>query len=165
MGFHWVTPVLALGGRLPVGGEAALATSHGIAAVVDLREEACDDGAALARAGITFLHLPTPDHHPPLPAELDRGVAFVRGALARGGRALVHCEHGIGRSSVLMLCVLVDAGAAPLDALRRAKDAREEVSPSPMQYEGWCAWLTARSVPAPSFEAFGRVAYRHLARS
>ncbi len=163
MGFHWVTPALALGGCLPAGSEAALATDHGIGGVVDLREEDCDDAAALARAGIAFLHLPTSDHHPPTPADLDTGVGFVRERLARGQRVLIHCEHGIGRSAVLMLCVLVDAGAEPLEALGQAKDAREEVSPSPRQYAGWAAWLASRGVTAPDAHAFGCIAYRHLA--
>ena len=162
--FHWVTPALALGGRLPVGAEMALVAEHGIAAVVDLRAEDGDDAAALAAAKIAFLHLPTPDHHSPVPADLERGVRFVRERLAQGERVLIHCEHGIGRSAVLMLCVLVDGGAEPLDALRRAKDAREKVSPSPMQYQGWAAWLASRGVAVPSFDAFGRLAYRHLAQ-
>ena len=154
--------MLALGARLPPHSEVLLAAEHGITAVVDMRAEDRDDGAALARAGIAFLHLPTPDHHPPAAADLDRGVRFVCERLARGERVLVHCEHGIGRSAVLVLCVLVDAGADPLDALKQAKDARDEVSPSQMQYDGWAAWLVSRGLAAPTFDAFGRIAYRHL---
>ncbi len=165
MSFHWILPDLALGGRLSPGAEAALAAEHGIAAVVDLRDEPCDDAEALAAAGVELLHLPTPDHHPPAPADLERGVAFVRARRARGERVLIHCEHGIGRSAVLALCVLVDAGAEPIAALALAKDARERVSPSPMQYEGWAAWLSSRGVTAPDFDAFGRGAYRHLAHA
>ena len=165
MDFQWITPTLSLGGRLPPGGEARLVAEYGIAAVVDLREEASDDAEALERAGVAFLHLPTPDHHCPAVAELERGVAFVRERQAQGARVLIHCEHGIGRSAVLALCVLVDAGAAPLDALRLAKDARERVSPSQAQYEGWAAWLSARGVPVPSLHDFGCLAYRHLTQA
>ena len=164
MSFHWISPQLALGARPQRGEEARLAADHRVGAVVDLRDEDQDDAQALERAGVRFLHLPTPDHHPPSAADLDRGVAFVREGVARGERVLVHCEHGIGRSAVLMLCVLVDAGAEPLDALRRAKDARIEVSPSRMQYDGWAAWLATRGLAAPDYDAFGRIAYRHLAK-
>ena len=163
MDFHWVTPALALGGSIPAGAEAALVACHRIGAVVDLRAEARDDAAAMARAGIDFLHLPTPDHHTPTLADIDRGVRFARDRLARDRRVLIHCEHGIGRSALLVLCVLVDAGVEPLDALKQAKDAREKVSPSPMQYQGWAAWLAARGLAAPDFHAFGCIAYRHLA--
>ena len=58
---------------------------------------------------------------------LDEGVAFARRARAQGRRLLVHCHHGIGRSATLALCVLVDRGLSPLDALSQAKDdARRE---------------------------------------
>lgn len=165
MDFDWITPTLAVGGRPPPGEEEALASEHGVGAVVDLREEERDDAAALAAAGVAFLHLPTPDLHPPSLADLDRGSAFVRDRLARGERVLIHCQHGIGRSAVLALCVLADAGEAPIEALQRAKDAREKVSPSQSQYEGWKAWLESRGLAAPDFDAFGRIAYRHLARA
>ena len=50
---------------------------------------------------------------------LDLGVAFARGAAKRQQSLLVHCEHGIGRAPLVALCVLVDRGLAPLEALRR----------------------------------------------
>ena len=159
---HWVTPQLALGGRVSPQAVVAL-PEHGVRAVVDLRAEESDDAAAMAAAGIAFLHLPTPDEHPPRAADLDRGVAFVRERLGAGERVLIHCQHGIGRSAVLALCVLVDADEAPMAALARAKAAREIVSPSPDQFAGWCAWLEARGIAAPDADTFGRLAYRHLA--
>ena len=81
-----------------------------------------------------------------------------------GARLLIHCQHGIGRSALVALCVLVDRGAAPMAALRRAKDAREKISPAPCQFEAWAEWI-ARRAPQhrpPSFEDYARVAYRHL---
>jgi protein-tyrosine phosphatase len=163
--FSWITPLLALGGRYPTGLEMELAAEHRIGAVVDLREEACDDAEALARAGIAFLHLPTSDHHPPALWDLDRGVEFVSERLAQGKRILIHCEHGIGRSAVLMLCVLVNSGLGPLDAVNWTKNARGEVSPSPKQYEGWAAWLVSRGIAAPDAHTFGCIVYRHLTQS
>ena len=162
--FDWITPDLAVGACPPADGWAALA-AQGIGAVVDLREEDRDDEAAVRAAGLDFLHLPTPDLHPPSPAHLDAGVAFVRDELATGRKVLIHCQHGIGRSALLALCVLSDAGMAPLEALTRAKDARERISPSPSQYEGWAAWLAARGLQAPDAHTFGCIAYRHLARA
>lgn len=153
----WITPELAVAGALPPAAWPALA-AQGVAAVVDLRGEARDEPEALAAAGLDFLHLPTADHHAVAPADLDRGVAFVRGR-----RAMVHCREGVGRSALLALCALVDAGRAPMEALTLAKDRRWQVSPSPAQYEAWAAWLQARGVAAPGFDAFAAVAYRHLA--
>jgi len=161
--FHWLTDSLAVGGCFPPERARALAEAHGISAVVDLRGEACDDQAALRDAGIAFLHLPTPDLEAASVAVLERGVGFVRDQVARGGKVLIHCQHGIGRSALLALCVLVDQGWTPLDALAHAKDRRERISPSELQYKGWARWLDSRGIAAPDYHRFGCIAYRHLA--
>ena len=158
----WITPALAVGGYFADEHAEALAREHRIAAVVDLRDEACDDAVLLTRHGIALLHLPTPDTCAVTVEMLDTGVAFVTRHLDGGGRALIHCQHGIGRSALLALCVLVARGQAPLDALELAKVRRAKVSPSPAQYEGWAAWLRARGTPPPTFDEFAEIAYRHL---
>ncbi len=160
--FDWITPTLAIGGAFPCERTAELVRDHGFSAVVDLRLEACDDGAALAGCGVEFLHLPTEDLHPPALDSLERGVIFAERHLARGARVLIHCEHGIGRSAVLALCVLSRHGYDPLAALQLAKDRRWRVSPSPIQYEGWVRWLSREGSEPPDFDAFQRIAYRHL---
>ncbi|RYY53926.1 MAG: protein phosphatase [Comamonadaceae bacterium] len=166
--FDWVTPQLAVGGRFPAEHAALLASAHGIDAVVDLRLEDQDDEQLLRSHGITLLHLPTEDMYGVEPARLDEGVRFVCDWLDRGRRVLVHCEHGIGRSATLALCVLVQRGSAPLDALEQMKGSRAKVSPSPAQFACWQEWLAqfARHHPVawdtPDFDAFQRIAYRHL---
>lgn len=160
----WVTADLAVGGSFPVGEAAALAAHEGLGAVIDVRGEDCDDRRELEAAGLWFLHLPTEDHAAVDQAMLDDGVGFARRAAAAQRRLLIHCEHGIGRSATVALCVLVDRGLRPLEALARAKAARALVSPSPVQYEAWTEWLR-RCVPqaeVPGFEAFKAIAYRHL---
>lgn len=162
--FSWLTETLAVGGAVPAERTRLLAAEHGVSAVIDLRDEACDDADALARHGLDFLHLPTEDHCAVGAAMLDEGVAFARRRLMVGRRVLIHCEHGIGRSATLALCVLVDQGLAPLAALSLAKDRRPLVSPSPAQYEAWAGWLAKRRPPPPipDFDAFKAIAYRHL---
>jgi protein-tyrosine phosphatase len=162
--FDWVTSDLAVGGSLPLGACAALAADHGVGAVIDVRSEACDDAREMAAAGLRFLHLPTDDQQAVSQAMLDRGVGFARDADRAGRRLLIHCEHGVGRSATVALCVMVDRGFAPLEALSRAKAARVHVSPSPPQYEAWVAWLRRRAPDheAPDFDAFRAIAYSHL---
>lgn len=162
--FSWLTQTLAVGGAVPAEGVEVLAAEHGVSAVIDLRQEACDDAEALERHGLDFLHLPTQDLCAVSVEMLERGVAFARPRLTAGRRVLIHCEHGIGRSATLALCVLVDQGMTPLAALSLAKDRRPLVSPSPEQYEAWRAWLERlRPPPAiPDFDAFKTIAYRHL---
>ena len=152
--FTWITDELAVGGR----SEVTELRHHRIVAVVDLRDEECDDEVVLRRHGIAFLHLPTPDLHGATLLALCEGVAFVR----QYRRVLVHCEHGIGRSALLALCVLVDRGMQPLAALALAKDRRAAVSPSPAQFEAWAAWLRHTGHAVPLFDDFAAIAYRHL---
>lgn len=161
--FHWLTGNLAVGGCPPVEDLAHLAAVHGIGAVIDLREEGCDDEEQLRAAAIDFLHLPTTDQMSPDQAVLERGVAFTREHIRGGRRVLIHCQGGIGRAPLLALCVLVELGFEPLDALRHAKDRRNAVSPSFDQYEGWARWLSGRGKIAPTYHEFGCIAYRHLA--
>jgi protein-tyrosine phosphatase len=156
----WITPLLAVGGRLDSGEVERLAREMGMRAVVDLRLEECDDEVMLDRHGIAFLYLPTPDMCAVKLDMLDEGVAFVRGWHARDAPVLVHCEFGIGRSATLALCVLVDSGMTPLDALALLKERRARVSPSPPQFEAWAEWLRRHGVSPPSFDAFSAIAYR-----
>ena len=161
--FHWLTDRLALGGAFAPEEAGDLVQLHGISGVVDLRAEDCDDQELLRAAGIELLHLPTPDLLASSHEHLEQGVRFVRERLARGEKVLIHCQHGIGRSALLALCVMVDLGFEPLDSLRHTKDRREVVSLSCSQYEGWCAWLESRGIEAPDYHSFGCIAYRHLA--
>ena len=159
----WLTDQLAVSRCFPPEYVAELAGTHGIRAVIDLREESRDDEVELARHDVAFLHLPTPDTLTARQSMLDQGVAFTREHMRSGGRVLIHCQHGIGRSALLALCVLVDLGHEPLSALSIAKDRRAAVSPSHDQYLGWAEWLRRHGHEAPDAHSFGCIAYRHLA--
>ncbi|MFT3916057.1 MAG: dual specificity protein phosphatase [Anaeromyxobacteraceae bacterium] len=165
---HFVTPGLAVGAHFPMELAARLAADHGLARVIDVREEACDDAEVLRTHGITLLHLPTCDTRAVSPTALDEAVAFAGAGLDAGERVLVHCQYGIGRSALVAACVLVARGMAPLEALVALKRARPVVSPSPEQLHalaGYAARVHARRRPAwevPDVEALGRIAWSHL---
>src|SRR5438309_11368953 len=108
----WITDALAIGGSFLPSQIELLAREHRVAAVIDLREEACDDARLLAHHQIEMLHLPTADLAAVSHAMLQLGVAFAAGHLAHRRRVLVHCAHGIGRSALLGLCSLVERGHA-----------------------------------------------------
>ena len=163
--FDWLTPALAVGGRFGLEQVAPLAADHGIGHVVDLRLEACDDETMLVAHGIELLHLPTEDVCAIEDAMLQQGVSWVNSRLESGGRVLVHCEHGIGRSALLALCVLVARGDSPMGALTRAKGARAVIAPSPEQlaaFARFCArWRDdhAADWDVPSFPQLAAIAY------
>jgi protein-tyrosine phosphatase len=168
LNLSWITDDLAVGGSFSTHDAERLARELGIKAVVDLRVEACDDAAVLKRHGIAFLHLPTEDHCAVSGPMLRKGVAFAGRHLDRAERVFLHCQHGIGRSALLALCVLVSRGHEPFSALRLAKERRSLVSPSPAQYEAWTEWLegwkaeTGAAWTVPDFDAFAAIAYSHL---
>jgi hypothetical protein len=160
----WVLASLAVGARFPPGAAVRLARDCGVGAVIDVRIEDSDRPEELSACGLRFLHLPTEDACAVSQEMLDQGVEFAREAAGAGRRLLVHCQHGIGRSALVALCVLVDRGRAPLDALALAKYAREKISPSPSQYQAWAEWIARRAPqhPVPTFAEFASIAYRHL---
>jgi hypothetical protein len=161
--FSWIRPDLAVGGSFPIEQAPCLAADHGVGAVIDARSEACDDAVELQRCGLRLLHLPTQDMCAVSQPRLDQAVAFAECCVVSVQRLLVHCEHGIGRSALVALCILVSRGLTPLDALRLAKDARAAVSPSEAQYRAWAEWIGRRtSFEPPSYQDFGMIAYRHL---
>jgi protein-tyrosine phosphatase len=164
----FIAPGLAVGSRFPAEAAAALASRHGISRVVDLRMEACDDEAVLRTHGIRLLHLPTEDTCAMVQERIRHGVAFVNEGLDRGEKVLVHCQHGIGRSALLAVCVLISRGDPPLVALERAKRARPVVSPSPEQLRAiasYAAKVRAERRAAwdvPTVKELGAIAWRHL---
>ncbi|HXJ22953.1 MAG TPA: dual specificity protein phosphatase [Polyangia bacterium] len=168
MNFDWLTDRLAIGGWFSSETVELLATVHGISRVVDLRGEDCDDELALARHGIRLLHVPTEDCSAIDPEDIARGVAWVQSALRARHRVLIHCQHGVGRSALLALCVLIDGGMSPVAAVTLAKDARAAMSPTPGQLRALLAFAAercpGRSWTMPSFDELAAIAYRHLPR-
>ncbi|MFE8595684.1 dual specificity protein phosphatase [Archangium violaceum] len=168
LNLDWVTPELAVGGRFPIEAAEHLARRLAIRHIVDVRQERCDDERVLRQHGISLLHLPTDDMCAISRHMLDAGVRWVHGLLSRGHKVYIHCEHGIGRSALLALCVLVELGHSPLDALSLAKRQRQRVSPSPEQLETFMAWSeerrVARSLPwtVPTLDDLADIAYSYV---
>jgi protein-tyrosine phosphatase len=83
--------------------------------------------ADLAAAGIAWRHLPVADFAAESVA-LREGWAGVsgeaRGMLGAGGRVLVHCLGGCGRSGMAALRLMAECGEAPEAALARLRRAR-----------------------------------------
>ena len=155
MNLSWITPNLALGGAFHTRDIPRL-RQIGITAVVDCREEASDDELALARNGIDYLRLPTPDAHTLTQDSLDRGVEWVRQQIVRGAKVYVHCSHGVGRAPELGACVLVADGHLPGTALDLIRARRWQALPNEEQVLGLVAFADRhadrRAEPPPSMK-------------
>ena len=83
--------------------------------------------ADLAGFGCGWLHLPIVDLGAPVGETLAAWPAAsrrTREVLAAGGRVLVHCYGGCGRSGMAIVRILVEMGEAPEVALARLRVAR-----------------------------------------
>jgi len=127
-----ITLQLAVGGAFRTRQIKDL-TSRGVTAVVDCRLEAQDDPEALAQAGIQFLHVPTLDRHGFSYAQLLMGVEWVLDHISDGGRAFIHCEHGVGRGPLMACAVLVAQGYSAPESLRIVRSGRWQALPNDRQ--------------------------------
>jgi hypothetical protein len=158
LNLSWVREGLAIGGSFPMSAVPRLA-QLGVRYVIDARGRSTDDAAALHAHGIDFLHQPIPGLYTATQAALERGVAWAASRLERGHKLLIHCEHGMGRSVLLGLSLLVHLGTAPRDALIELKQARPAASPSPAQLEAFIAWSVRQAKRPPSWDDLARIAY------
>lgn len=132
LNMSWVTPKLAVGGRVLPRDIPRLAKA-GVTAVVDTRSEHQDDEAALAANGIGLLYLPTPDTFPLTVEQLRRGADWINEQIAQGQRVLVHCEHGVGRSVLLTAAALVEQGMGAHEAIALVQRRRWQAAPNHRQ--------------------------------
>jgi protein-tyrosine phosphatase len=77
-----------------------------------------------AAAGLAVRHLPIVDQRTSSLAEMRQTVAWMRPVLAAGGRLLLHCVGGLGRSGLAAACLLVAAGRTADEALAEVRRAR-----------------------------------------
>lgn len=81
-------------------------------------------GTDLGNAGIGWVHFPVPDMGVPLTDQWPKTRAKALTVLGAGGKVLVHCFGGCGRSGMVCLRLMIAAGEAPNDALARLRKAR-----------------------------------------
>jgi protein-tyrosine phosphatase len=132
LNMSWITDHLAVGGRIRPQDIKALA-GVGITHVVDTRAEHRDDAQALAKEHIELLSLPTPDTRPFTIEQMMQGAQWVQQRMEQGGRVLIHCEHGVGRSALLACAVLVYGGMHARDALQLVQQKRWQAAPNHSQ--------------------------------
>ncbi|WP_420569331.1 protein phosphatase [Thalassovita sp.] len=86
-----------------------------------------DLGQRLRDSGTRWVHLPVEDFGVPgadVAARWPEVSQAARKALTGGGRVLVHCMGGCGRSGMAALRLMVDAGQPPAEALAHLRRVR-----------------------------------------
>jgi len=144
----WLADDLAIGGRVLTDEWSVLAKA-GVRAVVDCRAEDCDPTELLARLGIAFLRLPTPDSGNFTPLQVAEGVAWIKRQWAEDRRVLVHCQAGKGRSVLIGAAALTRRGMSADDALTLIRTRRPIVTPTPGQISRLRAFAEGQQLPLP----------------
>lgn len=134
LNMSWITPHLAVGGRILPADIPRLAKT-GVTRVVDTRSEHKDDAEALGREGIELLYLPTPDTYPLTVEQLMEGSRWINEQIAQNQKVLVHCEHGVGRSVLLTAAALVASGMSAHDAIDLVQARRWQAAPNHRQMQ------------------------------
>jgi ADP-ribosyl-[dinitrogen reductase] hydrolase len=103
-------------------------------AVVTLMEEhefdllaVPDLGRAVEASGFEWHHLPIVDVSTPdeiFERSWEHSGEVLRDHLRRGGRVLVHCRGGLGRTGLVAARLLIEFGDPPEEAIFRVRDAR-----------------------------------------
>ncbi|WP_170603323.1 protein-tyrosine phosphatase family protein [Ruegeria arenilitoris] len=110
-----------------------------------IMDGARDFGRDVQSRASRWVHLPVEDFGAPS-AEIRKrwGVASAsaRQALSGGGRVLVHCRGGCGRSGMVVLRLMVECGENPDTALTRLRALR----PCAVETDDQMHWATAPAV-------------------
>jgi protein-tyrosine phosphatase len=99
-------------------------------------------GAALETSGISHRQFPIIDYGAPEAGDMAWAAlaAELHGALDAGGRVLVHCMGGCGRSGMIALRLMVECGETPDAALARLRTER----PCAVETDGQMTWASRR---------------------
>ena len=127
-----VTPQLFVGAQFRTRGWQAL-RHWGISAVVNMRSEFNDLDLGVDIPA--YLALPTIDDDAPSLENLERGVAFIRQEIERGGKVYVHCGAGVGRAPTMAAAYLVTSGLTPEQAYETIRQQRIFIRPTRVQRE------------------------------
>ena len=101
--------------------------------------------------------MPTLDRHGFTYEQMQAGVNWVIDHIGQGGRAFLHCEHGVGRGPLMACAVLVAQGHSAPQALRMVRAARWQAMPNDRQLAALLSfereWNSARSDSSAAGEA------------
>lgn len=84
-------------------------------------------GAHVEALGMHWLHLPIPDKQAPtanFAPQWQTAGPLLHACLQRGGKILIHCMGGIGRTGTVAAQILMERGMAPDEAMAAVRSIR-----------------------------------------
>ena len=103
-------------------------------------------GTDIQGLGSRWFHMPVEDYQTPT-EEMDEHLQHIstmaRQAMSGGGRVLVHCRGGCGRSGMAVLRLMIESGEPAEAALSRLRALR----PCAVETDAQMAWAFGRRSP------------------
>lgn len=81
------------------------------------------------RQGMSWLHLPIRDMHPPGRSFMGQWNKYGRvlvDQLVAGKNVFIHCKGGLGRTGTIAACLLIESGMNHLEAIDSVRMARQK---------------------------------------
>ena len=100
------------------------------------------------RYGLRHVGFPIADYSvPSSKIPLQRLAAELNNQLSRGACIGIHCRQGIGRSSLVAACVLVNSGESTKSAFEHIELARGVAVPDTVEQKEWVNSFARDSIP------------------
>ncbi|AFK51180.1 Dual specificity protein phosphatase [Thermogladius calderae 1633] len=134
--FKWIIPGLLAQSPRPSLSDVDI-VKNAFTGVVNLlsKEERPEDLImALASKGVEVYHAPTHDFHPVELVHVIGSIDFIERHRVRGGRVLVHCSGGVGRSSQVTGSYLIYRGQDLYTAVKTVRNIVSGAFEIPWQF-------------------------------
>jgi atypical dual specificity phosphatase len=122
--FSWVIEGQLAGmGRPVTVSDMEFLSAVGTDLLISLTESALPEELT-RRLACQVLHLPVPDLGCPGRDQIEVAIQAIQAAVDLGGKAVVHCGAGMGRTGVILSCYLVHLGLPPEEAIEKVRRSR-----------------------------------------
>ncbi len=123
-GFSWIEkPLLAALARPESRDDLEWLRQQGIEVLLSLTESPPRKDW-VDHSGLLLFHLPLEDMQAPPQKQLDRAVSAINRANQKKMGVAVHCGAGLGRTGVVLACLLVERGVSAQTAIARVRRLR-----------------------------------------
>ena len=103
----------------PHGAALEWLAEQGVTAIVSLTEK-----PLAPFRDLDILHVPVRDMNTPTLEQIHKLVAFMRAAVAAGGKVVAHCGAGVGRTGTALAAYLVSGGMTAPEAIAYVRGLR-----------------------------------------